>query len=116
MIETTGLADPGPDSPDLLPRSEIAARYRPDAILTLVDAKHAMDQLDTRGEARRQVGFADRLFISKTDLVDRSRTVRRCRGRLRRMNPRALQSMVAFGDVALDRVFDLGAFNLVTRA
>ena len=69
MIETTGLADPGPIAQTFFLDPEIAADYRPDAILTLVDAKHAMGQLDTRGEARRQVGFADRLFISKADLV-----------------------------------------------
>jgi G3E family GTPase len=66
MIETTGLADPGPIAQTFFLDPEIAACYRLDAVLTLVDAKHAMGQLDTRGEARRQVGFADRLFISRT--------------------------------------------------
>jgi G3E family GTPase len=66
MIETTGLADPGPIAQTFFLDPEIARDYRPDAILTLVDAKHAMGQLDSRGEARRQVGFADRLFISNT--------------------------------------------------
>ena len=49
---------------------EIAESYLLDSILTLVDAKHADQQLDTRQEARRQIGFADQIFISKTDLVD----------------------------------------------
>ena len=111
MIETTGLADPGPIAQTFFLDPEISAGYRPDAILTLVDAKHAMDQLDTRGEARRQVGFADRLFISKTDLVDEE-TLSALRDRLWRMNPRAAQSVVAFGDVALDEVFDVRGFNL----
>jgi G3E family GTPase len=105
MIETTGLADPGPIAQTFFLDPGISARYRPDAILTLVDAKHAMDQFDARGEARRQVGFADRLFISKTDLVDDD-TLSALRDRLRRMNPRAAQRVVAFGDVALDEVFD----------
>lgn len=111
MIETTGLADPGPIAQTFFLDPEISAGYRPDAILTLVDAKHAMDQLDDRGEARRQVGFADRLFISKTDLVDDDR-LSALRDRLRRMNPRAAQSLVSFGDVALDNVFDVRGFNL----
>ncbi len=111
MIETTGLADPGPIAQTFFLDPGISARYRPDAILTLVDAKHAMDQFDARGEARRQVGFADRLFISKTDLVDDD-TLSALRDRLRRMNPRAAQSVVAFGDVALDEVFDVRGFNL----
>jgi G3E family GTPase len=111
MIETTGLADPGPIAQTFFLDPGISARYRPDAILTLVDAKHAMDQFDARGEARRQVGFADRLFISKTDLVDDD-TLSALRDRLRRMNPRAAQRVVAFGDVALDEVFDVRGFNL----
>jgi G3E family GTPase len=91
MIETTGLADPGPIAQTFFLDPGISARYRPDAILTLVDAKHAMDQFDARGEARRQVGFADRLFISKTDLVDDD-TLSALRDRLRRMNPRGAES------------------------
>lgn len=111
MIETTGLADPGPIAQTFFLDPGISARYRPDAILTLVDAKHAMDQFDARGEARRQVGFADRLCICKTDLVDDD-TLSALRDRLRRMNPRAAQRVVAFGDVALDEVFDVRGFNL----
>jgi G3E family GTPase len=111
MIETTGLADPGPIAQTFFLDPQIAGDYRPDAILTLVDAKHAMDQLDSRGEARRQVGFADRLFISKADLVS-DEAVADLRERLRRMNPRAAQSVVAFGDVAMHEVFDVRGFNL----
>jgi G3E family GTPase len=111
MIETTGLADPGPIAQTFFLDQEISASYRPDAILTLVDAKHAMDQLDTRAEARRQVGFADRLFISKTDLVADDALLG-LRDRLRRINPRAAQSVVPFGEVSLDEVFDVCGFNL----
>jgi G3E family GTPase len=111
MIETTGLADPGPIAQTFFLDPGISARYRPDAILTLVDAKHAMDQFDSRGEARRQLGFADRLFISKTDLVDDD-TLSALRDRLRRINPRAAQRVVAFGDVAPDEVFNVRGFNL----
>ena len=70
MIETTGLADPGPVAQTFFMDDEIAESYLLDSILTLVDAKHADQQLDDRQEARRQVGFADQIFISKTDLVD----------------------------------------------
>ncbi len=111
MIETTGLADPGPIAQTFFLDPEISGRYRPDAILTLVDAKHAMGQLDTRGEARRQVGFADSLFISKADLVDEAE-LEALSARLRQMNPRALQSIAAFGDVPLSKIFDVGGFNL----
>jgi G3E family GTPase len=111
VIETTGLADPGPIAQTFFLDPDIAACYRPDAILTLVDAKHAMGQLDTRGEARRQVGFADRLFISKADLVDETELAS-LSARLWRMNPRAPQSMVAFGRLPLSEIFDVGGFNL----
>jgi G3E family GTPase len=111
MIETTGLADPGPIAQTFFLESTITSDYRPDSVLTVVDAKHAMGQLDSRGEARRQVGFADRLFISKTDLVDEDQLMALC-ARLRRMNPRASQSTVAFGDVPLGEVFDVCGFNL----
>jgi hypothetical protein len=69
VIETTGLADPGPVAQTFFMDDEIAESYLLDSILTLVDAKHAPQQLNDRQEARRQVGFADQIFISKTDLV-----------------------------------------------
>ena len=114
IIETTGLADPGPVAQTFFLNDQIASRYRPDAILTMVDAKHAMDQLDARREARRQVGFADHIFISKADLVTQS-DIDALSGRLRRMNSRALQTMAPFGQVALADVFNVGGFNLNTE-
>ncbi len=69
VIETTGLADPGPVAQTFFMDDEIAESYLLDSILTLVDAKHAPQQLNDRQEARRQVGFADQIFISKSDLV-----------------------------------------------
>ena len=111
MIETTGLADPGPVAQTFFLDEQIASRYRPDAILTMVDAKHAMDQLDTRREARQQVGFADRIFISKTDLVTES-DIAALTDRLQRINSHAPQILAHFGDVPLTDVFDVGGFNL----
>jgi G3E family GTPase len=90
---------------------EIAESYLLDSILTLVDAKHADAQLDTRQEVRRQVGFADQIFLSKTDLVD-DETVAALMHRVRHMNPRAPQRKVHFGEVPLSDVFDLRGFNL----
>ena len=71
VIETTGVADPGPVAQTFFMDEEIAESYLLDSILTLVDAKHATTQLNDRQEARRQVGFADQIFISKTDLVSK---------------------------------------------
>lgn len=111
VIETTGLADPGPVAQTFFMDEEIAEQYLLDSILTLVDAKHAQTQLDERQEARRQVGFADQIFISKADLVADDE-VRALMHRLTRMNPRAPQKAVHFGEVAIADVFDLRGFNL----
>jgi G3E family GTPase len=111
VIETTGLADPGPVAQTFFMDDEVAGSYLLDAILTLVDAKHAQEQLDKRLEARRQVGFADQIFISKTDLVD-VQAVEALSHRLKHMNPRAPHSRVHFGEVPISQVFDLKGFNL----
>jgi G3E family GTPase len=114
VIETTGLADPGPVAQTFFMDDEIAESYLLDSILTLVDAKHAATQLNERQEARRQVGFADQIFISKTDLVSADE-VDALMHRLKHMNPRAPQKAVHFGEVALSEVFDLRGFNLNSK-
>ncbi|MBI1624098.1 CobW family GTP-binding protein [Comamonas suwonensis] len=111
VIETTGLADPGPVAQTFFMDDEIAETYLIDSIITLVDAKHANQQLDTRQEARRQVGFADQMFMSKTDLVTEAEKDALTH-RLKHMNPRAPIRAVHFGDVPLSEVFDLRGFNL----
>jgi G3E family GTPase len=111
VIETTGVADPGPVAQTFFMDDEIAETYLLDSILTLVDAKHAAQQLNDRQEARRQVGFADQIFISKSDLVSKDE-LEALMHRLKHMNPRAPQKAVHFGDVSLAEVFDLRGFNL----
>lgn len=114
VIETTGLADPGPVAQTFFMDDEVAESYLLDSVLTLVDAKHADQQLNDRQEARRQIGFADQIFISKTDLVDEA-SADALAHRIKHMNPRAPQSRVHFGEVSLDRIFDLKGFNLNTK-
>ena len=111
VIETTGLADPGPVAQTFFMDDEVAEQYLLDSILTLVDAKHAAQQLNDRQEARRQVGFADQIFISKADLVS-AEELDALTHRLKHMNPRAPMRPVHFGEVALQEVFDLRGFNL----
>ena len=113
VIETTGLADPGPVAQTFFMDDEIAESYLLDAVLTLVDAKHAAQTLNDRQEARRQVGFADQIFISKSELVS-AQELEALQHRLTHMNPRAPQHIVHFGEVAIDKVFDLRGFNLNT--
>ena len=111
IIETTGLADPGPVAQTFFMDDEIAESFLLDSIITLVDAKHAAQQLDDRLEAQRQVGFADQIFISKADLVSKDE-LEALQHRLKHMNPRAPQRVVHFGEVALGEVLDLRGFNL----
>ncbi|MCO5111369.1 MAG: GTP-binding protein [Burkholderiaceae bacterium] len=111
VIETTGLADPGPVAQTFFMDEEIAETYLIDSIITLVDAKHAAQQLNDRQEARRQVGFADQIFLSKTDLVSQEETDALIH-RLKHMNPRAPIKAVHFGEVPLAEVLDLRGFNL----
>src|SRR5438128_4803875 len=88
VIETTGMADPGPVAQTFFTDEEIGNYYLLDSILTVVDAKHASKQLDEFHEAQEQVGFADRSWMSKTDLVSESE-IESLSKRLKRMNPRA---------------------------
>ena len=111
VIETTGLADPGPVAQTFFMDDEVAEQYLLDSILTLVDAKHAAQQLNDRQEARRQVGFADQIFISKADLVS-AEDLDALTHRLKHMNPRAPMRATHFGEVSLKEVFDLRGFNL----
>src|SRR5256714_1491775 len=111
IIETTGLANPGPVAQTFFMDEAIHDQYLLDAVVTVVDAKHASGQLDKHDEARRQVGFADRLLLSKTDLVDDAE-VDALMKRLRRMNPRARQTRVHFGSADVRDILDIRGFNL----
>jgi G3E family GTPase len=111
IIETTGVANPGPVAQTFFMNDEVAVRYLLDAIITVVDARHGMAQLDAQEEAQRQVGFADRLLLSKTDLVDTD-TLDLLRARLRRINPRAPIMVADFGRIPIAEVLDLRGFNL----
>ena len=111
VIETTGLANPGPVAQTFFMDNQIADEFLLDAIITLVDAKHADHQLDEHEVVQRQVGFADRLFITKADLVD-EKTIADLRHRLLHMNPKAAIRVVNFGEADIKEIFDLRGFNL----
>jgi G3E family GTPase len=111
IIETTGLANPGPVAQTFFVDEEVGAHYMLDAVLTVVDARHAMDQLDQHEEAQRQVGFADSLLISKSDLVDDAQLAT-LKARLTRINPRAPISQLDFGRAPLAQLLDIKGFNL----
>lgn len=111
VIETTGLANPGPVAQTFFIDDEVAASYMLDAVVTVVDAKHAQDQLDHYEESQRQVGFADKILLSKTDLVDHD-ALNALTKRLQHINPRAAIVKATFGDAPLKEILDLRGFNL----
>lgn len=111
VIETTGVANPGPVAQTFFMDDDVADHYVLDAVVTLVDAKHGQQQLTEHEEAQRQVGFADQIFITKTDLVSPAE-VDALRARLMHMNPRAPIQGISKGVVPLEAVLDLKGFNL----
>ena len=113
IIETTGMANPGPVCQTFFMDDDIAEYYRLDAVVTIVDAKHGMDTLDEQEEAQKQVGFADRILISKKDLVTETEYAA-LRRRIVHMNPRAAIEVVNFGDTDLKKIIDISGFNLNT--
>ncbi|MBC8119297.1 MAG: GTP-binding protein, partial [Burkholderiaceae bacterium] len=111
IIETTGMANPGPVTQTFFMDDTVSSYYLLDAVITVVDAKHGHDTLDQQPEAQNQVGFADRILMSKVDLVS-SAEAQSLKDRLVHMNPRAPIKHVNFGDVPIKDVLDLRGFNL----
>jgi len=111
IIETTGMADPGPVAQTFFLDEAIGNYYLLDSVITLVDAMHGERQLDDFREAQEQVGFADRILMSKTDLVPEA-GVERLRRRLVHINPRAPIRKVHFGQMPIEEILDIRGFNL----
>jgi len=111
VIETTGMANPGPVAQTFFLDESIGNYYLLDSVLTLVDAKHAQQQLNDFNEAQEQVGFADRILMSKTDLVSED-DQEALRKRLIKLNPRAPIRKVHFGNAPVTEILDIRGFNL----
>ncbi len=107
IIETTGLADPAPVIATLLGDPIAAVLFRLDGIVTVIDAVHAMEQIDAHPEALRQVAVADRIVITKADLADTTEL----RARLAQLNPGAPVVMADHGDVPASALLNAGLFD-----
>lgn len=110
VIECTGLADPAPVTQTFFTDEDIRERYLLDGVVTLVDAAHAEEHLK-QTIAQAQVGFADRLLVSKTDLVS-PEAFAALSERLGRINPRAPIRVVEHGEIDLPELLDIRGFNL----
>ena len=111
LVETTGLADPGPVAQTFFMDDEIREEFALDGIVTLVDAGHINQQLGRSDESEEQVAFADVLVLNKTDLVDDA-TLDDLEARLREMNRMARVVRCEQAEVPVDTVLNLSAFNL----
>jgi G3E family GTPase len=111
LIETTGLADPGPVAQTFFTDEEMRAAYRLEGIVTVVDAKHVALHFDSSPEVKKQIGFADLLVLNKADLVAPAE-LDALEQRIRRMNGAARLSRATNADIPLDQIFNLGGFNL----
>src|SRR5450631_4534495 len=111
LIETTGLANPAPVAQTFFTDDEMKRNFRLDAIVTVVDAKHVSTHLDSNDESVKQLAFADVILLNKTDLVSAS-DLDSLEGRIRGINAVASIHRTKDCDIPLNRVLDVGGFNL----
>ena len=111
IVETTGLADPGPVAQTFFVDDEVKARTRLDSVTTLVDARHIEQRLDDSREAREQVAFADHILLNKVDLVEEA-DLTRIEARLRGLNPLAPIRRTERAAVPLDALLGRHSFDL----
>ncbi len=115
VIETTGLADPAPILHTLMTEPAVARRYRLDGVIATVDAVNGGDTLDRQIESVKQAAVADRLLLTKADLVDLD-VLRRLQNRLRVLNPAAPQIIAENGAVDPTLLFDAGLYDPKTKS
>jgi G3E family GTPase len=111
VVETTGLADPGPVAQTFFVDPVLQAGTQLDSVTTVVDARHILQRLDDTREAAEQVAFADQIVLNKTDLVDAD-ALAEVERRLRRLNPLAPIHRAQRSKVPLQEILGRGGFDL----
>jgi G3E family GTPase len=111
IVETTGLADPGPVAQTFFVDEDVRAKTQLDSVTTVVDAKHLPLRLADSKEAAEQIAFADQIVLNKTDLVTEDE-LRAVEASIRRLNPLAPIHRAERSNVALDLVLGRGSFDL----
>lgn len=109
VIECTGMADPGPIIQTFFSHEILCQRYLLDGVIALVDAVHADGQMNQFTLAQSQVGYADRILLTKTDVAGSAEALRE---RLQRINARAPIYTVTHGDIDLALLFNTNGFML----
>ena len=111
VVETTGLADPGPVAQTFFVDEDVKAKTQLDSVTTVVDAKHILLRLSDSREAMEQIAFADQIVLNKTDLVSEA-DLKMIEARIRRINPLAPIHRAQRSNVPLDAILGRGGFDL----
>ncbi len=111
IVETTGLADPGPVAQTFFMDEEVRAKAKLDSVTTVVDAKHILLRLSDSKEAVEQIAFADQIVLNKVELVSDD-DLRMIEARIRRLNPLAPIHRATRSNVPLDAILGRGSFDL----
>ncbi len=111
IVETTGLADPGPVAQTFFVDDDVRAKAQLDSVTTVVDAKHLPLRLADSHEAVEQIAFADQIILNKTDLVS-TEELAAVEAQIRRINPLAPIHRAQRSNVPLDAVLGRGGFDL----
>jgi G3E family GTPase len=114
IIETTGIADPGPILANLLNEPVIESVYRLDAVVVTIDSVYGLQQLEASVEASKQAAVADVLVLTKTDLAS-SEQIDAIQEKLITINPGATQHKIAHGELDPSFVVDVGLFDMTTK-
>jgi len=110
VIETTGMANPGPIMGNLLNEPVISSTYRLDAVVVTIDSIYGLDQLDQHSEAQKQAAVADVLLITKSDLATEDQ-LKKLSEKLAELNPGATQYRISHGEIDPKAIIDVGLFD-----
>lgn len=116
VVETTGLADPAPVLQSIMAHPALVQAFRLDGVITLVDAVNGNATLDAHVEAVKQVAVADRIVLTKADLVTDPGDVEALRARLRQINPGAMVLEAGDKKTGVAALFDCGLYNPATKS
>jgi G3E family GTPase len=111
LVETTGMADPGPVAQTFFVDDEMQAKLKLDGIVTMVDAKHVWQHIDDSDEVKEQIAFADVILLNKIDLVSGGE-LEKLEARIRSMNAAAKIYRSKDAVVDMEAVLNVGGFNL----